>query len=85
MKKLKIGLHHFINNKNVRWLTNGNEVTLPSIWRRINGDISYDSGKVMINTLKGDIQLELTDVFGAGDRNLIIPRSWQLRLFLDCH
>ncbi len=53
-------------------ITNGNEVSLPSVWQRWDNDISYDSGKVTINTLNGDIQLHLTDVFGAGGYNLIV-------------
>lgn len=50
----------------------GNEVTLPSIWEKVGPDITYDSGKVIINSMKGDIELELVDVYGAGGRNLVI-------------
>jgi len=53
-------------------ITGGNEVELPSVWERFDKDISYDSGKVRINNLNGQVQLELTDVYGAGGRNLII-------------
>lgn len=39
----------------------------------INGDdISYTGGKVGIGTPSGAIQLELADVFDAGDRNLLV-------------
>ena len=53
-------------------ITNGNEITLPSVWNRLNQDISYDSGKVSVTAQKGDIQLHLTDAFGAGGHNLIV-------------
>lgn len=53
-------------------ITGGNEVELPSVWERCDKDISYDSGRVRINALNGPVQLELTDVFGAGGRNLMI-------------
>jgi uncharacterized protein (TIGR02145 family) len=53
-------------------ITNGNEITLPSVWNRLDQDISYDSGKVSITAQKGDIQLHLTDAFSAGGHNLIV-------------
>jgi uncharacterized protein (TIGR02145 family) len=53
-------------------ITDGNEVELPALWERLGNDIRYDSGRVQIGTLKGDVQLELTDVFGSGGRNLVI-------------
>ncbi|MCK4345336.1 MAG: DUF1566 domain-containing protein [Bacteroidales bacterium] len=53
-------------------ITDGNEVELPFVWKISGNDISYDSGKVQIGTLNGNIQLELTDVFSSGGRNLIV-------------
>lgn len=53
-------------------ITNGNEIELPSVWSRFGTDISYDSGTVTISGIKGNIQLNLPDAFGAGGHNLII-------------
>ncbi|MCK4661997.1 MAG: DUF1566 domain-containing protein [Bacteroidales bacterium] len=53
-------------------ITNGNEVELPTLWERSEKNIRYDSGRVQIGTLNGEIQLELIDVFSSGGRNFVI-------------
>ncbi len=57
---------------NTLFISDGNDVELPSLWTAVPDGISYTTGKVQLNNTGGNIQLELADQYAAGGRNLLL-------------